>query len=145
MAVEIEFNNGFFTALFLFYAHKNQASPPDMNMDIRIYGASDHLLDMDIPGELPDKLKERVEEFREQVLENRLSLKLKRKRGESFFNACRMIILDLGEKYNMEGKFEDILDEIDITGEGLLPKTVKDEVKLIDKRIFNLDVVIKYG
>ena len=65
-----EFNNGFITALALFAEHKNQRS---IGYDHRLYGASDHLFDIEIPKRLPNKLKTRVKKLKHMALKNRLN------------------------------------------------------------------------
>jgi hypothetical protein len=62
----VEFNNGFLTALLLFYGHRYW--PRAEGYDFRLDGAADHLLDMEIPDGLDEDLKRRVREFRERVL-----------------------------------------------------------------------------
>jgi hypothetical protein len=70
---EVEFNNGFVTALALFYAHAYQLREASFagRWALVLHAATDHLLEMDIPGNLSPKLRERVERFREEALAHR--------------------------------------------------------------------------
>ena len=74
----MEFNNGFVTAIALFLEHKNFDShlPKDKEgkviCDLRLYGASDHLYDMEIPEVFDSKLRNRILEWKDKCFENRL-------------------------------------------------------------------------
>jgi hypothetical protein len=70
---EVEFNNGFVTALALFYAHAYQLREAGFEgkWALVLHAATDHLLEMEIPSSLPPKLRERVERFREEALAHR--------------------------------------------------------------------------
>jgi hypothetical protein len=64
--MEVEFNNGFLTALMLFYGHRYW--PKWEKYDFRLDGAADHLRDMEIPDGLDEDLRRRVEELRSKVM-----------------------------------------------------------------------------
>jgi hypothetical protein len=64
--LEVEFNNGFLTALMLFYGHRYW--PRTERYDFRLDGAADHLLDMEIPDGLDEDLRRRVEGLRGRVM-----------------------------------------------------------------------------
>ena len=72
-SLEVEFNNGFVTALALFYAHAYQLREARFKgrWALALHAATDHLLEMEIPSSLPPKLRERVERFREEALAHR--------------------------------------------------------------------------
>jgi len=68
---------GFITALALFLEHKNFSSHVvrDNNHiinDLRLYGATDHLLDMEIPRNLPSNLRKTIQELRTDCLAHRM-------------------------------------------------------------------------
>jgi hypothetical protein len=69
----VEFNNGFVTALALFYAHAYQIQGARFKgrWALVLHAATDHILEMDIPSNLSPKLRERVERFRERALAHR--------------------------------------------------------------------------
>jgi len=65
-----EFNNGFVTALTLFYGHDDSSMRGDVkegDNDYRLSGGKDHLYEMVIPSTLSDGLRTRIETFREAV------------------------------------------------------------------------------
>lgn len=71
---EPEFNNGFVTALVLFYRHRytprfNYTSHSPYRIS-RLYGAADHLFDIQYPS---DKWRKRVSWFVDMVLRERLT------------------------------------------------------------------------
>lgn len=95
-----DYNNGFITALVLFYGHYNQWKQESsyFSMDMRLYGASDHLFDIEIPKNLDKKLKKRVENFRHNVLSRRLE-NISKEEAEKYFRECREILKEIDRKY----------------------------------------------
>jgi hypothetical protein len=93
---EISYNNGFITALALFYAHRQQ---PFLQLfrDDRLYGASDHLLEMDVPKTLSSELKARIKEFRQKVLAKRVA-ELGQDEVEKLFEECLNILMALDKE-----------------------------------------------
>jgi hypothetical protein len=61
-----EFNNGFLTALMLSYGHRYH--PKTKDRDLRLEGAADHLLDIEMPDGLDEDLKKRVLELKGKVM-----------------------------------------------------------------------------
>jgi len=93
---EISYNNGFITALALFYAHRQE---PFLQFfrDDRLYGASDHLLEMDVPETLSSELKARIEGFRREVLSKRVA-ELGQAEVEKLFEECLNILKALDKE-----------------------------------------------
>jgi hypothetical protein len=96
MAVEVEYNNGFLTALMLFYAHRYwpRVEYGPVEYDFRIHGGSDHLLDIQIPESLDDDLKSRVRAFVGKVLSLRYA-DMSRDEADKIFNECLEIMKEL--------------------------------------------------
>ena len=95
----VEFNNGFVTALALFYGHREQFREASkiVGYDMRIYGASDHLINIEYPLEIPENLKERIKAFVSWVF----SLRLERPtvdEGNRIFDTCKDILKEIDEK-----------------------------------------------
>ena len=60
----VEFNNGFVTALGLFYGHSmNKLGRPGEDCSLVLYAATDHLYDIEYPENISSELKERVKEL----------------------------------------------------------------------------------
>jgi len=97
---EPEFNTGFITAIALFLEHKHFRIINTINCksDSRLYGAADHLMEMEIPEFLDEKLRQRIMDAKVRVMENRL---------EDDFDKIFKISNDLFEE------FENIMIEID--------------------------------
>ena len=75
----MEFNNGFITAIALFLEHKNFDShiptkDGEVISDLRLYGATDHLYDLELSKETPIsyKLKKRIAKWRVKCFHHRL-------------------------------------------------------------------------
>jgi len=96
--MEVEFNTGFVTALALFYGHRHQIQGTPLIRDLRIYGAADHLFDMEIPEQLDEKLKKRIERWRSKVISLRLK-HLTWEEGNKLFDECLQILKALDRQY----------------------------------------------
>jgi hypothetical protein len=96
----VEFNNGFVTALCLFYGHRFQFSEGIARgmSDIRIYGASDHLYDIQFPKNLDKRLKKKIQKFIGKVFAVRLK-DIKHEEGSKLFDECLEIIKAIDRKY----------------------------------------------
>lgn len=70
----VEFNDGFITALALCYAHRMASCQTPSGKDYRLSGAADHLVEMDLPEDLPDELKKSILRLRKKIIEKRLEL-----------------------------------------------------------------------
>ena len=74
----VEFNNGFITAIALFLEHKNFTEQIIFNRDskviydLRLYGAVDHLYDMEIPKSISEKLRKKILNWRKKCFTYRL-------------------------------------------------------------------------
>jgi len=71
---EVEFNDGFITALTLFYGHReqfNEAALRATKHDLRIYAASDHLFNIQIPKCLSLRLRRKIRKFVNTCLDRR--------------------------------------------------------------------------
>jgi hypothetical protein len=100
MVREIEFNNGFVTALALFYGHREQAFEARTNIilhDLRIYCASDHLLDLEIPENISIQLKRKIKSFIRRVLSKRLE-SISWKEGDKFFDECADLLKEIDQE-----------------------------------------------
>lgn len=100
---KIEFNNGFITAIALFLEHKNREShmpkteEGKLICDIRLYGAADHLFDLEIPNKLPNNLKKRISKWTAKCIHNRLENKNTTKLADSLFKEGEDILKQIDE------------------------------------------------
>jgi hypothetical protein len=90
-----EFNNGFITALALFYAHRFRDSIPELDWDRRVYAGSDHLLDIEIPENLKPELRDEIKKFVDDVLSRRNDDTCKGLVAERLFDRCLNILVSL--------------------------------------------------
>jgi hypothetical protein len=101
MARKIEFNNGFVTALSLFYGHRLSNFEIRIknakHYDLRIYSASDHLLDLEIPENISQELKRKVEVFVKRVLSKRLE-NITWEEGDKFFDECANLLKEIDQE-----------------------------------------------
>ena len=69
----IEFNTGFITAIGLFLAHeRDEWHREDKIRSLTLYGATDHLHNLEIPKRLPKKLKNRIQNAVKEAYKYRL-------------------------------------------------------------------------
>ena len=96
---DIEFNNGFVTALALFYGHRLQfqESSKIAGHDMRIYGAADHLFDLEYPKGISDRLKRKISEFIRDVLTVRLE-NITLQEGDKLFDRCLQLLEDIDKE-----------------------------------------------
>jgi len=90
---EHEFNTGFVTALGKFLAHREKKVGFPGN-DLRIYGASDHLFDIEIPEMTPKKLKAEIQKFVRDVFEVRLA-RISREEAEKLFRRADELLQEI--------------------------------------------------
>ena len=100
--MEIEFNNGFITSLMLFTQHKTKYE--DIHCvgerdDIRLYGAVDHLFNMEIPEDLNPKIKERVEKLVTKAFEQRMKYEKNWEIADKIFKEAEDIIAMIDKEY----------------------------------------------
>lgn len=101
---KVEFNNGFITALALFYGHNDpsmrEQSVLGRSWDYRLSGARDHLYDIEVPENLDEELKERVHAFREKVfsIHDKYSLHPPSEEVNAVFKECVDILKMVDEK-----------------------------------------------
>jgi hypothetical protein len=93
---EITYNNGVITALALFYAHRERIQL-SLGRDVRIYAASDHLIEMDMPESLSPELKAKIKKFRQKVLSKRVA-ELGQDEVEKLFEECLNILKALDKE-----------------------------------------------
>ena len=101
----IEFNNGFITAIALFLEHKNftdqvirARDTGNVTCDLRLYGASDHLYDMEVPSDLSKKNKalvNRIIKFRAKCFEHRLDRLKDTNLTDSLFTEAEDILAEV--------------------------------------------------
>lgn len=94
---EHEFNTGFVSALSKFYGHLHQGENLSEIKDFRIYGATDYLLDIEIPEILPPELQGRVKRFVDRAIKLRFT-KISRREGDILFNECDEIMQEIDRK-----------------------------------------------
>jgi len=97
---EIEFNNGFVTALALFYGHREQFTKASslVGHDLRINGASDHLFDIEYPANLDVKLRRKIQKFVKDVLETRRGfVNVSIEDGNELFERCKDLLKEIDE------------------------------------------------
>lgn len=98
-----EFNSGFVSALAKFMAHAHMFDSVKTEHDIKIYGASDHLIDIVIPSSLSDKLKDRIGSFQNNVFGVRHSLARPKESATELFAECDLILQEIDkEVFNLE-------------------------------------------
>lgn len=109
--MKIEFNNGFVTAIALFLEHKNFTShlPRDKEnkliCDLRLYGASDHLFDLETPKSLPGKIKKRINSLRSKAFLHRLDHFEDSKYTDYLFKEAEHILKAIDEQVFKTKKF----------------------------------------
>ena len=93
----VEFNNGFVTALGLFHGHSMdgmlKTSP-----ELVLYGASDHLYDIEYPSNISDELKEKIGSFVDYVFTFRMRHDTTREEVFEVFEACRKLLVKIDEE-----------------------------------------------
>lgn len=101
MEREIEFNNGFVTALGLFYGHRHREqfrkTSKIEGYDVRIYGASDHLYDIEYPKSLNKTLKQKIQKFVSDVFKVRLE-DITAEQADKLFERCKDLLKEIDEK-----------------------------------------------
>ena len=96
---EIEFNNGFVTALALFYGHRGGLQEQKRSgWRLLLYGAADHLFDIEYPKNLDGTLKRKIKRFVKNVLEKRLD-PISHQESIQFFDQCYHLLMEIDEKY----------------------------------------------
>lgn len=140
---EPEFNNGFLTALVLFYGHIHHGDYSEI--DIRMYGATDHLLNLQIPLDLDMDLQARVHAF----VKNTVALRYADRNCDDVFVTCKSLIQDIVSRY--QPQIESIMNIVPcdeegvINGKGRVDTKIVNVCKQIDKEVFGLpDVVVNY-
>ena len=100
MKREIEFNNGFVTALALFYGHREQFQRASniVGHDLRVYGASDHLFDIEYPKALDETLERKIRRFVDDVLKVRLKPDSTNDETDKLFERCKDLLKEIDEK-----------------------------------------------
>jgi vacuolar-type H+-ATPase catalytic subunit A/Vma1 len=89
--------------LALFYAHAYQIQGASFKgmWALVLHAATDHILEMDIPSNLPPKLRERVEKFRERALAHRYEAD--DETAQELFKECLEILKEIdGEVFGLE-------------------------------------------
>jgi hypothetical protein len=99
-----EFNNGFVTSIALFLAHINQNylvckdKQGKVITDIRLYAATDHLLEMDFPRHLPIALLKRIKKWRTRCLKHRYDNFKSTQFSDSLFKEAEKILSKIDEQ-----------------------------------------------
>lgn len=93
------FNNGFIIALVLFLEHKNDERMKTKDMDTRLYGAADHLFDMEIPALLHTKLRDRVLKLKSNVMKYRLEPHNNNNIIDDLFKEAEDILIEIDKYY----------------------------------------------
>jgi len=102
--MRIKFNTGFITAIALFLEHKNFIShmPKDKEgkiiTDLRLYGATDHLYDLEIPKNLPRNLRKRILKWVTNCFKHRLDLFKDTKITDELFKEAENILAYIDNK-----------------------------------------------
>ena len=102
-----EFNSGFVSALAKFLAHHQGFSDIRqkklIDHDLRIYGAADHLIDLEIPTNLSNDLRYDITRFVEGVMAVRLSFDLAWDVADSYFKRANELLQAIDkEVFNLE-------------------------------------------
>jgi len=99
-----EFNNGFITALALFLEHKNIESHVVRNKDkiiigdYRLYGASDHLYNLEIPADLPHNIRLKIGRLVHNCLKHRLFNFKDSEFGDKMFKEAENILAKIDQE-----------------------------------------------
>jgi len=88
----VDFNNGFITALGLFYGHRESHRGC---IGLTLYGAADHLYDIEYPDNLNKELKKRIENFADTVFAIRLDNDISEERITEIFDECKDIMIQI--------------------------------------------------
>lgn len=107
------FNNGFLTAICLFLEHKMDYSKVhrELNSDLRLYSAYDHLIDIEIPTDLPKRLTNRINRAIKKAYKYRnisyFEVENYPKKVDAIFLEFENIIKDIDrETYNLNVKIK---------------------------------------
>ena len=97
---DIEFNNGFIVALALFYGHKHQFTEASHSAghDMRIYAATDHIFNIEIPQNLSAGLNREVKYFVHKALKARLA-DISEIEGEKLFDLCKSLLKRIDKEH----------------------------------------------
>uniref|UniRef100_A0A6M3LMS9 HEPN domain-containing protein n=2 Tax=viral metagenome TaxID=1070528 RepID=A0A6M3LMS9_9ZZZZ len=97
---KIEFNNGFIIAITLFLEHKNQNLDLKEKgiSDLRLYGATDHLFDLEIPKTLPINLQKRIKKARDKAFHLRLANEKDYSIADKIFKEFEDILIKIDEQ-----------------------------------------------
>jgi hypothetical protein len=96
----VEFNNGFVTALALYYAHSmddNLLDNKSVNASLVNYAASDHLYDIEIPESISSELRDRIQNFVDYVFSQRLE-RPSRQEVFKMFEDSRGLLMDIDKE-----------------------------------------------
>lgn len=98
---ELEFNNGFVTAIALFTQHKHQFRElrEIHRSDLRLYAATDHLYDIELPEHLPKKLAMKIGKARAKAFNNRMDNTKDWKVADNIFKEFEDILKAIDEHY----------------------------------------------
>jgi hypothetical protein len=99
---EVEFNTGFVTALALYYGHRpmfqdSRTKNVLKDNDLRNYGASDHLFDIEYPMNIDEDLKKQIESFIDRALKLRLG-RISEAETENLFEECLACLKEIDKK-----------------------------------------------
>jgi hypothetical protein len=100
----IEFNNGFITAITLFLEHKNFISHQlrdkenKIISDLRLYCATDHLYDLEIPKKLPKILRNRILRWRHSCFHHRMDSFKSNEIPDKLFKEAEQILKAIDEQ-----------------------------------------------
>jgi len=88
-----EYNSGFVSAIAKFLAHRHQflLEQHRLKRDMRIIGASDHLIDIEYPKDISSSLKSRIKRFVSEVKSVRLA-NLSVEEGNKLFDKADKIL-----------------------------------------------------
>lgn len=89
-----EFNNGFVTALALFYGHSMDGIDKDGSNDYRVYVASDHLYDLEIPACISEDLRTRLKAWVDYVFSQKLERPSKAETS-AIFEDCKKYLMEI--------------------------------------------------
>lgn len=93
----IQFNNGFITAIGLFLSHeRDEWNRDDNKRSLTIYCAADHLYDLEIPSGLPIKLKKRINKAVSEAFKYRL-INTDKETVNKIFTEFKNILKELDE------------------------------------------------
>jgi hypothetical protein len=90
-----EFGKGYAYCLGLFLAHaERDIGPEETRAGLALYGAADHIFELEIPDALSADQKQRAEAFRELVLLQRMDMDVPAREWRALLQTAKDLLLE---------------------------------------------------